>query len=83
MEVVLFVAGYVNHTCNSLLGPDFYDSCNLYLQEPWLFTGKDGFRDAFLRSITEYNQYGLAAGNAKFQIGSEAAVQLFGFKAAQ
>ena len=65
------------------MGPDFDDSCNLYLQDPELYKGQDGFRDAFLRSVTEYNQYGLALGNAKFQIGSEAAIQLYGFKAGQ
>ena len=37
----------------------------------------DGYRTAFLRSISEYNDF---AGVARYQISEDSALQLFGFK---
>lgn len=51
-------------------------------QEPAACAGKDGFRVAFLRSINEFNQYGIAAGNGKYQIPDDLGLQLFGFRVA-
>lgn len=52
------------------------------LEEPAAFGGVHGFRDAFLRSIKEFNEYGVAAGNAKYQVGEDLAMQLYAFNAA-
>lgn len=51
-------------------------------EEPGSFEGADGFRDAFLRSVDEYNSYGVAAMNPRYQVQKELAVQLYGFKVA-
>lgn len=51
-------------------------------QEPTAFDGPDGFRDAFMRSIDEFNRYGLAAHNSRYQVPKELAVLLYGFKVA-
>ncbi|CAJ1344536.1 unnamed protein product [Effrenium voratum] len=50
-------------------------------QDPNKFGGgDDGFRSAFLASINEYNSYGAAATNAKYQIDESTAMLLYGFK---
>ena len=51
-----------------------------FIQDPAAYGDALGFRNAFLRSVGEFNQYGLALGNPKYQVPDELAVQLFGFK---
>lgn len=46
------------------------------------FAGDDGFRKAFLQSIAEYNSFGVALGNPKYQVSADMALQLYGFKVA-
>ena len=50
------------------------------IQEPSKYVGTDAFRNAFLRSIDEYNNYGVAATNTKYQMSHDTAVLLYGFK---
>lgn len=52
-------------------------------QEPSCYSGGEGFRKAFLRSVEECNQFGVAASNAKYQVSHDAALQLYGFKVSE
>ena len=49
---------------------------------PWLFEEKDREeRDAFMAAVDEYNSYGAALHNTKWQIDENTAAQMYGFKA--
>lgn len=51
------------------------------LEEPHLYgESKEGFKNAFLRGIEEYNNYGTAATNSKYRIDATTGLQLWGFK---
>ncbi|CAK9049338.1 PABC domain-containing protein [Durusdinium trenchii] len=51
-------------------------------QDPHKYSGPDGYKAAFLDGIEEFNRFGHAAGNAKFQIDPEQALELYGMKVA-
>ena len=51
-------------------------------EDPHKYSGPDGYKAAFLDGIEEFNRFGHAAGNAKFQIDPEQALELYGMKVA-
>lgn len=44
------------------------------------YSGKDGYKSAFLDGVMEYNSYGFAMMNSKYQVDENEALELFGFK---
>lgn len=49
-------------------------------QEPHRYEGDAGYRQAFLDGVLEYNHFGAAALNKRYQIEEAEALTLFGFK---
>ena len=52
-----------------------------HLQEPEKYIGDEGYKQAFLDAIAEYNSYGISASNPKYRVDDQQALDLFGFKA--
>ena len=50
------------------------------LQDPEKYKGAAGYKEAFLEGVMEYNDYGYAKMNSKYQVEEKEALELFGFK---
>jgi len=50
------------------------------LQDPEKYKEAAGYKEAFLEGVMEYNDYGYAKMNSKYQVEEKEALELFGFK---
>lgn len=50
------------------------------LKDPVRYGGTDGYKEAFLDGVQEYNSYGYAKMQSKHQVDQKEALELFGLK---
>ena len=80
----------INHTCIQ----DSYSFCFGRSSQPWIYlylsvqkerpelkANASGYKSAFLQAVQEYNAFGLAENNSKYQLEDAVAEQLYLFKA--
>ena len=68
----------------SLSAIDWNDTVRWHVvpgQEPNKYQGQDGYKQAFMDGVAEYNNYGSAVTNPKYRIDDEQALSLYAFKA--
>ena len=65
-----------------VLGEIFNFCLKSHLQEPEKYKGDEGYKQAFLDAIAEYNCYGISVSNPKYRVDDQQALDLYGFKAA-
>ena len=57
--------------------------CPKHWKDPHIYAlSGTGFRDAYLAAVKEYNEFGVARNNSKYQIDHGSALELYGLKEA-